>query len=149
MGSPDDPYDHGAIGDAAHSTREGLESAQSSISNAGTSVSHAVASTPQRITGQTRGNPLAAGLIAFGVGWLLASLAPAGQVERDVAQRVERKATELAEPLKESAREVASDMKQPLQDSVEQIKTAASDAASETAEHAKAAAQDVKQPLQS
>ena len=37
---------------------------------------------------QTRGNPLAAGLIAFGVGWLASSLLPATQKEQDVAVAV-------------------------------------------------------------
>ena len=38
------------------------------------SVGQAASAAPQRVREQTQGNPLAAGLIAFGAGWLLASL---------------------------------------------------------------------------
>jgi hypothetical protein len=126
----------------------GLRGAGDSLSSAAGSAKETVSAAPQAVRSQTQGNPLAAGLIAFGVGMLLSSLAPASDTEQQVAAGAESKAKELAEPLKQTGQQLAQDMKQPVQEAVERVKSTATDAASETAEQAKSAAQDVKQPLQ-
>jgi Protein of unknown function (DUF3618) len=123
-------------------------SAGGSVGSAASSVGDAAGAAPAAMRRQAEGNPLAAGLIAFGVGWLLSSLAPATQPEQELARAVEDKVTDLAEPVKAAAQEVAGNLQEPLQQSAEQIKSAATDAASETAEQAKSAAQDVREPLQ-
>ena len=51
------------------------------------SVSGGVAATPELARRQTQGNPLAAGLIAFGVGWLTASMMPVTETEKQAAAR--------------------------------------------------------------
>lgn len=134
MGSPDE--------------RGGLRGAGDSLGSAAGSAKDAVGAAPQAVRSQTQGNPLAAGLVAFGVGMLLSSLAPASEAEQQVAAGAESKAKELAEPLKQTGQQIAQDMKEPVQDAVEQVKSTATDAASDTVEHAKSAAQDVKEPLQ-
>lgn len=87
----------------------------------------------------TRGNPLAAGLIAFGVGWLLGSVLPMSETEREAAGR----ALEAAEPVRDEVMEVADQLKEgmrePVQEAAQQIKesaTAASGAVKETATNA-------------
>jgi hypothetical protein len=145
MGSADDGTGLRAAGDSVSS---GASSAKDAVSSAASSVGDAAAAAPQTVRRQTQGNPLAAGVIAFGVGWLLSSLPPATQREQDVAELAEDKAKELVDPLKETAQEVAGNLQEPLQHSVEQVKSAATDAAAQTAEHAKSAAADVKEPLQ-
>ena len=62
MGSSDNPYDQGAMGDAT----DKASSMASSIGDTATSA-------PTIARQKTRGNPLAAGLIAFGAGWLVSS----------------------------------------------------------------------------
>ncbi len=126
----------------------GLRGAGDSLSSATSSVGDAASSAPQAIKQRTQGNPLAAGIIAFGIGWMLSSLAPASQPEQQLAQKAENKAKELSEPLKQTGQEIAENLKEPLQQSADQIKSAATDAAQETTEHAKSAAGDFKQPLQ-
>ena len=126
----------------------GLRSVGESVGSAASGVSDTAASAPHVMRRQAQGNPLAAGLIAFGVGMLLSSLAPASQAEQDLAKKAEAKAGDLAEPLTQKAHEVAGNLQEPLQRSAEQIKDAATQAASETAEHAKSAAADVAEPLQ-
>lgn len=126
----------------------GLSGAGDSLSSAAGGLKDSVGSAPQAVRSQTQGNPLAAGVIAFGLGWLLSSLAPASDAEQQLAASAEAKAKELAEPLKEAGQQLAQDMKQPVQGAVEQVKSTASDAASDTAQQAKSAAQDVTQPLQ-
>lgn len=145
MGAADDGTGLRAAGDSVGS---GASSAKDAVSSAAASVSEAASTAPQTVRRQTRGNPLAAGVIAFGIGWLLSSMPPATKREQDVAELAENKAKELAQPLKESAQEVAGNLQEPLQHSVEQVKSAATDAAAQTAEHAKSAAADVKEPLQ-
>jgi uncharacterized phage infection (PIP) family protein YhgE len=141
--------DGGGVKGGMSSARDTLGSASSSISDAASSVGDAASNAPQAMRRQTQGNPLAAGLIAFGVGWMLSSLAPATEKEKQVAAKVEDKATQLAEPLKQQAQEMASDMKEPLQQATEELKSTASDAASETADQAKSSMGDVKEPLRS
>jgi hypothetical protein len=145
MGSPEDGTGLRAAGDSVSS---GASSAKGAISSAASSVGDAASAAPQTVRRQTQGNPLAAGVIAFGIGWLLSSLPPATQREQDVAELAEDKAKELAEPLKEMTQEVAGNLQEPLQHSVEQVKSTATDAAAQTAEQAKSAAADVKEPLQ-
>jgi Protein of unknown function (DUF3618) len=145
MGSSDGDGMRGAMSSAKGT----LGSASSSVGDAASSVTDAAANAPQAVRRQTQGNPLAAGMIAFGVGWLLSSVAPASAAEKQVAAKVQDKASELAEPLKQQAQEMAGEMKQPLQQATEQLKSTASDAASETADQAKSAVADVKEPLRS
>ncbi|MBV9592994.1 MAG: DUF3618 domain-containing protein, partial [Actinobacteria bacterium] len=97
----------------------------SSAGDAKDSVKDAVAGAPQMVRNQAQGNPLAAGLIAFGVGMVLASLAPASSAEQQLAAQAENKAKDLVEPLKQSGQQLAQDMKQPVQDAVEQVKSTA------------------------
>jgi hypothetical protein len=111
-------------------------------------MSDAAGSAPRAVRQQTQGNPLAAGLIAFGVGWLVSSTIPASQREQDLARAAQDKAGDLAQPVKEQAQEVAANLQEPMKQSAEQIKATATDAASQTVDHAKSAAADVKQPLQ-
>jgi hypothetical protein len=126
----------------------GARGAADAVSSKASDLKSAAGSAPQAVKSQTQGNPLAAGLIAFGVGWLLASLAPASDAEQQLASRAEDKAKELSEPLKQSAQEMAENLKEPVQQSVEQVKSAATDAAQETADTAKSGVEDVKQPMQ-
>ena len=126
----------------------GLRGAGDSLGSAAESAKDSVSAAPQMVRSGTQGNPLAAGLIAFGVGMLLASLAPASQVEQQVAESAEAKAKDLSEPLKDVGQQLAQDLKEPVQDAVEQVRSTAVDAANETTEQAKSAAQDVKEPLQ-
>ena len=133
---------------ANDSVGSGASSVKDAMGSAATSAGGAAAAAPQAVRRQTQGNPIAAGVIAFGIGWLLSSLPPASARERDVAKVAEDKASELAEPAKQTAREVADNLQEPLQHSAEQVKAAATNAATATADEAKSAVDDVKQPLQ-
>jgi hypothetical protein len=126
----------------------GLRGMGDSVTSRASDLGSAASGAPQAVRRQTQGNPLAVGLMAFGLGWLVSSLAPASQKERQLAAQAESKAQEMAEPLKQAGQDMAEQMKQPLQESAQQVKQTATDAAQDTAEQAKSAAQDVKEPLQ-
>jgi ElaB/YqjD/DUF883 family membrane-anchored ribosome-binding protein len=136
--------------DAVGSTRESLSSAagsaRDSLSSAASSVSDAASSAPSMVKQRTQGNPLAAGMIAFGIGWLVSSLLPASEPEKQAAVQVKDKATEVAQPqVQQVAQEVAGNLKEPARDAAEQVKATATDAAQAVSDHAKSAAQDVKE----
>jgi uncharacterized protein YjbJ (UPF0337 family) len=127
----------------------GLRGAGGSVSSATSTVTDAASSAPSAVRRQTQGNPLAAGLIAFGVGWLLSSLAPASQPEQQLAEKAESTARDnLAEPMKAKGQEMAENLKEPVKQSAEQVKSSATDAVQETKDQARSAADDVKEPLQ-
>jgi len=93
---------------------------------------------------QTQGNPLGAGLVAFGVGLVIASLLPATEPEKQVAQRAEETARG---PVQEKAMEVAQPVLESAKESAQQVKQTAAAAVSDTVDEARSAAEDVQAPL--
>jgi hypothetical protein len=138
----------GVASDAAGSVQGAASSAADSVQNAASSAVGAVQQAPDTIVRQTQGNPLAAGLIAFGVGWLVSSLMPASEKERQLAQQAESAVKEhkdaLLEPAKQAAQEIGDQLKPAAQQAVESVKTTAQDAATTVTEEGKAAAADVQ-----
>lgn len=131
------------IGDsAAQAAKDGATSAASSAQDAKDSAGDSAGSAPDAIRGQTKGNPVAAGLIAFGAGWLLSSLAPASEAEKKAASQVEDR---VGEPLKQSAQEVAGNLKEPAQQAAASVQDTTQEAANRTAQHAKSAASEVQE----
>lgn len=120
-----------------------VSSAQDATNSAAAKASDASGGT-QALRDQTQGNPVAAGLIAFGVGWLVSSLVPVSEAEQKAARKIEENADAVIDPLTDSAKQVAGNLQQPLQESAQALKETATDAANKTAEHAKSAADDVK-----
>ncbi|GAC1503866.1 MAG: hypothetical protein NVS1B14_09500 [Vulcanimicrobiaceae bacterium] len=115
------------IGDAASETTHKLADGASVVADA----AHAA---PGAIKRRTTGNPLAAGLILFGAGAVIASLLPSSKKEREVAGQLKDK----AEPLTRSAIEAGKSLTQ-------DIKAKAATAAKEVTDHAAAAAGSVKE----
>ena len=93
---------------------------------------------------KAKGNPLAVGLIAFGVGWLASSLIPASTVEKKVAANVKDAAEPLVDQVKDAAKDVGENLKQPLTDAAEAVKGTATDAASTVKSETTASAGDVR-----
>ena len=93
---------------------------------------------------KTQGNPLAAGVIALGAGWLLGSLVPASQKERAAASTVKEKAQPVVQEAKAVAQESAQNLKEPAQQSVESLKGTAQDAVETVKSEGQSAARDVK-----
>lgn len=133
-----------STGDAVHSAGESLHGAKDTVaaklSGAGTAISH----TPAQVKAQAQGNPLAAGLIAFGAGMLISSLIPASTKEREAAQEVRTAAEPLAGKVSEAAKDVVQDLKEPAQEAVESVKATAADAVQNVKSEGQGAATDVK-----
>lgn len=118
--------------------------ATDTLGNAASSVGDAVTSAPETVRAQTQGNPLAAGLIAFGAGALIGSLLPASAKEQQAAAKVKDAAAPVAQQLGEVAKDTAESLKEPAQQAVESVKSTAADAAATVKDEGSSAAQDVK-----
>jgi hypothetical protein len=97
----------------------------------------------QATAGQPQGNPLAAGIIVFGVGLLVGSLLPATKVEQKGLSAV----GDLAEPAIDAAKQAASELGQGLQKSTEhaasQLGGVLADAGQEIVDLTKAASSEI------
>jgi hypothetical protein len=135
MGS-DDPYDNGAVGTAG-----------AKASSMAASVGETASAAPSIARRKTQGNPLAAGVVAFGIGWLASSLVPASEKEQQAAGVVKDAASEhsdtLTAPLKESAAEAKDNLAAPAREAVTAVKDSASDAVGTVKDEASAAQDDV------
>jgi len=138
----------GMASNAAGTVQGAASSAAEGVQNAASTAVGAVQQAPDMAIRQTQGNPLAAGLIAFGVGWLVSSLLPASEKEKQLAQQAESAVREhkdtLLEPAKQAAQEIGEQLKPAAQDAVESVKATAQDAAATVKEEGKSAAQDVQ-----
>jgi ElaB/YqjD/DUF883 family membrane-anchored ribosome-binding protein len=100
---------------------------------------------PERVEEMTRGNPLAAGIIAFGLGALAGSLAPSSAPERRLARGLR---DEFEEPVRDELQRAGEDVKQDLQEhaqqAVEETKQTARSAADRTTDEARGRAEHVR-----
>jgi hypothetical protein len=123
--------------------------AASSVAQGASDAAHAVGEAPQAVRRGTEGNPLAAGLIAFGAGWLISSLAPASKREQQLAGQAKDWVQEHGQPVAEHAAEqLKENLREPAQQAVDSVKETATDAASTVADDTRTAATDVKQRAQ-
>jgi len=138
----------GSAHDTSYQAQGVASNAAGSVQDAASSAVETVQQTPDMIVRQTQGNPMAAGLIAFGVGWLVSSLLPATEKEKQLAQQAETAVKEnkdaLLAPAKQVAQEIGEELKPAAQQAVEEVKSTAQDAAQTVKDEGQSAAQDVK-----
>jgi uncharacterized protein YjbJ (UPF0337 family) len=166
MGSPDDDYDTGAVGtvgdkasaardtvtDKAYAARDAVAdkayAAKDTVSEKAYEARDAVREAPTAVKRKTQGNPLAAGVIAFGLGMLVSSLIPSSEKERQAVSTLQ----ENLEPVKEKATEVARDMGESLrpaaQEAAESVKSTAQEGVESVKQEGQSATQDVKDQAQ-
>ena len=134
----------GTASSAASSVQDAAASAAGTVQDVASTAADAVQQAPQAIRRQTRGNPLAAGLIAFGAGWLVSSLLPASRREQELADQAKQVAQEKVQPvLQQVAGEVGDNLREPVQQAAESVKATAQDAKQTVADEGRWAAQDV------
>ena len=162
MGSvtSDDPYGQGGVrtatsqaadrvsgtaSAAASSVQDAASSAAGTVQDAAATAADAVQQAPQAIRRQTRGNPLAAGLIAFGAGWLVSSLLPATRREQELGGQAKQMAQEKVQPVvQQVASEVGDNLREPAQQAVDSVKATSQDAKDTVTDEGRSAAQDVQ-----
>jgi hypothetical protein len=126
------------------------------VSGRAQQAKQAVGDAPDATKRKTRGNPLAAGMIAFGVGALIGGALPETDAERRTVgeadrhldlegtrQRLTQRAQQVGEDVKGSARDAAQDLKGSAQDAAQDVK----DDAQQEGQRAKSDAQDSAQQV--
>lgn len=132
----------GAASSAASSVGSAASSAASSVGDAASSAAGAVRGAPQTVKAKAQGNPIAAGIIAFGVGMLAATLLPETEAERRGAQQLRDRGGDLLEGAKDVAREVKDDLADSARQAAGEVKETARDAARQTGDQARTSAQE-------
>src|SRR3954447_16329508 len=138
----------GAASSAAGTVQGAASTAADSVQQAASSAVGAVQQAPDTIQRQARGNPLPAGLIAFGVGWLVSSLLPTSEKEKQLASQAESAVREHSQPLVDQAKNVAQEMgdnlKPAAQDAVQSVKETAQEGVQTVKAEGQSAASDVQ-----
>ncbi|WP_309103017.1 DUF3618 domain-containing protein [Microbacterium sp.] len=116
--------------------------------DAGSSVASAAGDLGHRAKAKAEGNPLAVGLMAFAAGLVIATLIPASDREKEIAEEAKEKAQPLLDEASEVARTVGEELKQPAQDAAAAIKDDVVDAAAHVKGDATQAAQTVADSAQ-
>jgi hypothetical protein len=160
MGSDEDDYSTSStVGDKASAARDAVAdrayaakdavadrayAAKDTVSDKASDAADAVREAPATLKRKAQGNPLAAGVIAFGLGMLVSSLIPSSEKERQAVSTLQ----ENLEPVKQKATEVARDMGESLrpaaQEAAESVKSTAQEGVESVKQEGQSAAQDVK-----
>src|ERR1700749_2023364 len=105
---------------------EKASAVQEAAGEKASAVHEKASAAPDRLRRQAAGNPLAVGLIAVGVGWLVGSLLPASSAEGDGGA----KGKETAAPaVTSAAKDAAASLQDPAKQAAGSVKAAATDAA--------------------
>jgi uncharacterized protein YjbJ (UPF0337 family) len=131
---------------AASSAAGAVQEKASHLSDAAGEKAHdaadAVRSAPGAVAARAQGNPLAAGIIAFGVGMLAATLIPVSDTERRAGQQLKDNSGDLTDRVKSVATEVKDDLSGTVQQAAAEVKDTAQDAVQTTKEQARSSTQD-------
>ena len=119
----------------------------SSASSTGSDVAGSVKQAPSAVRQQTQGNPFAAGVIAFGAGWLISSLLPSSEKEQQATMaakdQVQEHSDTLTAPLKEAAQGAKDNLQPKAQEAADSVKSTATDAAGTVKDEAQSAKENV------
>lgn len=124
------------------------EDLRSSGSDAASSVGQAPAAAADKARTKAQGNPLAAGLIALGAGWLVGSMLPASDREKQAAGALKEKAQPLVEEAKSVAQDTAQELKEPARQAAQAVKESAVEAKDNVTDEGRSTAEDVKAQAQ-
>lgn len=112
-------------------------------------VSGTAHSMTDEATRRTRGNPLALGLVAFGVGWLVASIVPAPRGEQELVAAGAERVQSLAEPVANHLRESAENVKEAMSPQVSAAAQDLKDSASQGVQRVRGETQGQVQDMRS
>jgi uncharacterized protein YjbJ (UPF0337 family) len=138
----------GAASSAAGTVQDKAGTVQDKASQIGGAASEkvqdaaaAVRRTPGAVVAQAQGSPLAAGVIAFGVGLVAAALFPATTAERRAGQELREHSGDLTGRVREAATGLKDELSESVQQAVGEVKDTAREAAHTTTEQARSSAQ--------
>ncbi len=140
------------VGSLRDSVMGSAHSATGAVRGSGSGAAGSVSDTASHglgaVESKTQGNPLAAGLVAFGVGLLVSAVIPASDKESEAAQRLTDAAKDHGQPLIDEAKSVGADLGQDLKESAQQsaheVKETAQDSVQTVKDEGASSAQTVK-----
>ncbi|WP_299167711.1 DUF3618 domain-containing protein [uncultured Arthrobacter sp.] len=132
------------LGLPVDATAETLPAETNTAASAARHAGEAIHDAPATAKTKAQGNPLAAGLIAFGAGLLAASLIPASAKETEAASALKEKAQPLMTEATDAAKQVVEDLKEPAGEAVDSVKQTATDSAQTVKDEGTHAASDLQ-----
>jgi len=150
----------GSAEDMTGSASARMGSMRESASGMAGQVSQTASHTEDQIVSGTRGNPMAAGLVAFGFGLLVASVIPESRRERQLTRQVQPQLEQaahaaveaghgVAETITPMVQEAGTQVGQVAKEAAEDLGQAVKERAGDTVEATKDVAQDVKDTTRS
>jgi len=144
---------------SASDPNQGLQGAGHQVAGMTGDLADRAKQTPDLVAQGTRGNPLVAGMVSFGIGMLIGSLPPATDAEKraadamsDTLEPVKQKAVETAQAVRgdvqDAAREAADHVKGDAQQAAQEVKGTARESASQVKDQAQSGAQAVRETAQ-
>jgi gas vesicle protein len=127
------------------SIKESLMGSVENAQDAGSTAADALKDAPHKAASAAKGNAIAVGLVAFGVGLLVSSLIPASEKEQELATAAKEKAAPAIDAVKAAAQDVAQNLKEPATDAFNAVKDSAQDAVGTVKDEAQSAAGDVRE----
>jgi uncharacterized protein YjbJ (UPF0337 family) len=138
----------GRVMGTADSGRSGMADAAGTTTEKAGEATQAVkdrlSDAPQAVGSATEGNPLAAGVIAFGAGLLVASLVPPSRPEHRAAEQLKPVLDGAKDEARSVAQEATEHLRPQAEDAVAQVREQASSAAETVKEEAGRASQEVR-----
>jgi gas vesicle protein len=136
------------LGAAPDLSGDAVRSRVPDVSGTASGVTSGAVDTGHTVVAKAQGNPLAAGLVAFGAGLLISALLPASGKETQLAGRAVDAAKEHAQPVLEEAKavgqQVGEDLKESAVESAQQVKDTAQESAQTVKEQGQSSAQTVQ-----
>jgi hypothetical protein len=129
---------------AADRARDVAGSAKEGAQHVAGRAAEQVRDAPEAIQQQAQGNPLAAGLVAFGAGLLLATAFPPTEAEQRAAGALQERVEPIKNQALEAGREVKDHLQETARESAQQVKEAAGEATQEVKQQAQSSAENVK-----
>jgi gas vesicle protein len=122
-------------------------------SGVASSVSGSATGAVDTVAARAQGNPLAAGLVAFGAGMLISALLPSTDKETRVAQQAVQAAKDHGQPVLDEARsvgqELGADLKESATESAQQVKDTAAESVAHVKDQGQSSVRTVKDEGQS
>lgn len=126
------------------SIKESLMGSVEDAQDAGSSAADTLKDASHKAARAAKGNAIAVGLVAFGVGLLVSSLIPASEKEQELATAAKEKAAPAIDAVRSAAQDVAQNLKEPATEAFNAVKDSAQDAVGTVKDEAQSAAGDVK-----
>jgi hypothetical protein len=132
----------GTAEDAGDRLSSSASGAAERVSTTAGEAADAVRQAPEMARERVEGNPLAAGLIAYGFGMLVSSLLPPTRPEQELAGKAQPLVESAVDEAKNVGQEVVADLREPALEAVEQLKGTVTDTAQSVGSHAADAARE-------